>query len=128
MGEQTVSNLADSFQEATISENPSTSTSNEMTHSSAPPTSSMTMQRFPSMVNMPHEGNEESSVTHSRRTVSWGGSFGNSFSPPKDAEVKPLGDMLGYSPSAFTPSDASSVHMLPANGGSFGDDLQEVEL
>uniref|UniRef100_A0A7N0U0X0 Protein transport protein sec16 n=1 Tax=Kalanchoe fedtschenkoi TaxID=63787 RepID=A0A7N0U0X0_KALFE len=126
MGEQTMGNPAESVQEASISENPSTSTSNEMTRSSATPSPSLPMQRFPSMVNISQEGNGDSSLPHSRRTASWGGSFSNSFSPPKAAEVKPLGDMLGFSPSTF--SDASSRHMLPANGGSFGDDLQEVEL
>ncbi|CAM8877672.1 unnamed protein product [Rhodiola kirilowii] len=123
MGEQTMGN----FQETT-SENPSTSTYYEMTHSSTPPTSSMAMQRFPSMVNISHEGNGDGSLPHSRRTTSWGGSFNNSFSPPKTSEVRPLGDMLGFSPSTSIPSDASSTHMLPANRGSFGDELHEVEL
>lgn len=123
-----MSNLADNFQEASISEDPSTSTSNEMTPSSVPPPS-MTMQRFPSMANISHEGNSDSSVPHSRRTASWGGSFNNSFSPPKPSEVKPLGDILGFSPTTFMQSDASSARMmLPVNGSSFGDDLHEVEL
>ncbi|CAM8885379.1 unnamed protein product [Rhodiola kirilowii] len=128
-GDHTMANLSNSFQEATISESPSTSTSNVIIHSSAPPpSSSVSMQRFPSMVNISREANGDISVPHSRRTASWGGSFSNSFSPTKGSEVRPLGDMLGFSPSSFMPSDASSTNMLRGNGGSYGDELHEVEL
>lgn len=127
VGEQMmISNSTDSFQEASISEYQSTSTSTDITHSSIPP--STTIQRYPSMVNISHEKNGDISVPHARRTSSWGGSINNSFSSPKASEIKPLGDMLGFSPTAFIQSDASSTRMLPPNGGTFGDDLHEVEL
>jgi hypothetical protein len=65
--------------------------------------------------------------SHSRRTASWGGSFSDQFSPPNTAEIKPLGEALGMPPSSFMPNEPSLMRM-PTSGGSFGDDLHEVEL
>lgn len=64
---------------------------------------------------------------HSRRTASWGGSFSDPYNAPKQAEIKPLGEALGMPPSTFMPNEPSPIRM-PINGGSYGDDLHEVEL
>lgn len=106
-------------------ENPSAMTMNETATYSSP----MTMQRFPSMDNISRKEMKVNGVgplaSHSRRTASWSGSFGDSFSsPPSTAPTKSLGEALGIPPSAYMPSDPS----MPMNGGSFGDELQEVEL
>ncbi|KAL7165085.1 hypothetical protein ACSBR2_040878 [Camellia fascicularis] len=118
----------DSMQETTAhNENSPIPTANNSFHSPAPP-SSMTMQRFPSMDTISNKGtmmNGDGSLSsHSRRTASWSGSFSDAYSSPQRAELKPLGEVLGMSPSSFMPSEPS----LPRNSGSFGDDLHEVEL
>ncbi|KAA8521376.1 hypothetical protein F0562_012062 [Nyssa sinensis] len=130
-GECTFGAIADNMEEtAAVDENPSISTTNDslQTHASS---SSMPMQRFPSMDNISNKGvmmNGNGSLSsHSRRTASWSGSFSDAFSPPQRTEPKPLGEVLGMPPSSFMPSDSSPMHM-PMNGGSFGDDLHEVEL
>ncbi|GFZ01957.1 RGPR-like protein [Actinidia rufa] len=122
--EQTFDTMTDSVQEPTaINENSSRTTANNSFHSPAPP-SSMAMQRFPSMDNIPNKGTSlygnGSLSSHSRRTASWNGSFTDAYSPPQRTEVKSLGEVLGM------PSEPSLVH-LPMNGGSLGD-LHEVEL
>ncbi|KAK4483610.1 hypothetical protein RD792_010809 [Penstemon davidsonii] len=91
--------------------------------------SSITMQRFASMNNLSNRGksNNGSFSVHSRRTASWSGSFNGSFSPPQGGEVKPLGEVLGIHPSSFMPSDSGLGHSS-TSGGSYGDDLHEVEL
>ncbi|KAK9274715.1 hypothetical protein L1049_021966 [Liquidambar formosana] len=132
--EQTVDAMAESVQEpATNSEDPLTSTNNDSFQSTAPSTLT-TMQRFPSMGNIPNKGvmthGNGSLPAHSRRTASWSGSFSGSFSDavsPKVAEIKPPGEALGFRPSSFMPSDPSLMR-LPMNGGSFADELHEVEL
>ncbi|XP_057977476.1 protein transport protein SEC16B homolog [Malania oleifera] len=128
-GEQTLDTVAENLQEsAAADENPSTSGMNDSFQS---PTSSMSMQRFSSMNNIPNQGvlaNGNGSISsHSRRTASWSGSFNDAFSPPKTAETKPLGEALGMPPSTFMPSD-QPLMQLQMNGGSLGDDLHEVEL
>ncbi|PSS09713.1 Protein transport protein like [Actinidia chinensis var. chinensis] len=122
--EQTFDTTTDSVQEPTaINENSSRTTANNSFHSPAPP-SSMAMQRFPSMDNIPNKGTSlygnGSLSSHSRRTASWNGSFTDAYSPPQRTEVKSLGEVLGM------PSEPSLAH-LPMNGGSLGD-LHEVEL
>uniref|UniRef100_A0A5B7AAT1 Protein transport protein sec16 n=1 Tax=Davidia involucrata TaxID=16924 RepID=A0A5B7AAT1_DAVIN len=128
--EQTLDTIKDSMEEtAAINENPSISTTIDSFRNPAP--SSMPMQRFPSMDNISNKGvmmNGNGSLSsQSRRTASWSGSFSDAFSPPQRAEPKPLGEVLGMPPSSFMPSDTSLMH-LPTNGGSFGDDLHEVQL
>ncbi|KAK6118960.1 hypothetical protein DH2020_047298 [Rehmannia glutinosa] len=92
-------------QQDTSSENPSTSPLSDSFHSPAPP--SMTMQKFASLNNISNQGTSDngSFPVQSRRTASWSGSLNNSFMPTH-------------------PSLARSS----TNGGSFGDDLHEVEL
>ncbi|KAL2547435.1 Protein transport protein SEC16B-like protein [Forsythia ovata] len=121
---------ANSMQDTSYTnENPSTSSTNDSFQSPAIP-SSMAMQRFASMDNISNtettSGNGSFSA-HSRRTASWSGSFNGSSSPPNEAEVKPLGEVLGMHSSSFMPSDSSLVQP-GMNGPSFGDDLHEVEL
>ncbi|CAN4075996.1 unnamed protein product [Withania somnifera] len=62
---------------------------------------------------------------YSWRTASWSGNFPDAFSPNK-SEVKPPGAGLSMPSSSFMPSDANSMHS--SNGGSFSDDLHEVDL
>ncbi|BFG31401.1 hypothetical protein CerSpe_176750 [Prunus speciosa] len=130
--EQTMEAIAESVQEdVATKEVPSTSAMNDPFQTPLPP-SSTTMQRFPSMGNIHGMGvatNANGSVPpHSRRTASWGGSSNDVFSPPpKMGEIKPLGEALGMSPAMFRPSEPSMMR-VPMNGGSFGDDLHEVEL
>ena len=111
-----------SQEENSTSNNPTTSNANESCQSPMP-SSSMTMQRFPSMDNISWKGtvtNANGFSPHSRRTASWSGSnFSNALSPPSKAEIRPLGEALGMPPSSFMPG--------PMNG-SFGDELHEVEL
>ncbi|PHT39511.1 hypothetical protein CQW23_18365 [Capsicum baccatum] len=90
--------------------------------STAPP-----MQRFASMDNISNKGASTGSLsTNSRRTASWSGSFPDAYSSNK-SEVKPRGAGLSMSPLSFIPSDANSMHSSKS-GGSFSDDLHEVDL
>ncbi|XWS61994.1 hypothetical protein CRYUN_Cryun07bG0172800 [Craigia yunnanensis] len=121
--EQTMEAIAENAQEENAtSNNPTTSNANE-SYQSATPSSSMTMQRFPSMDNIAWKGimtDANGFPSHSRRTASWSGSnFSNALSPPSKSEIRPLGEALGMPPSSFMPG--------PMNG-SFGDELHEVEL
>lgn len=104
------------------SNNESTSSSNisDTFQSSAPPSLS-TRQRFGSMGHIPSKA-----IASSRRTASWSGSFDVNSETLNQTEVKPLGDVLGMSPSGYMPNDYS-LHSS-TSAGSFGDDLQEVEL
>ncbi|KAL3497493.1 hypothetical protein ACH5RR_040225 [Cinchona calisaya] len=126
---ETINNSADSIQ--------NTMTNNEISSSfavndsfSPPATSSSTnIPRFGSMDSISTKmttANGAFSV-HSRRTASWSGSFEGNFSPPQKDAVKPLGEVLGMPPSSFMPSDPPLMHSS-ARGGSFGDELHEVEL
>ncbi|KAK3434605.1 hypothetical protein EUGRSUZ_D02081 [Eucalyptus grandis] len=129
-GDQTMEAIAESAHEETsTTEEPSTSSAYDLFQTSAPP--STAMQRFPSMGNIPSKGaasNENGSFqSHSRRTASWSGSFNDALNPPKNVEIKPLGEALGMPPSAYMPSNPTSMPM-PMNGGGFADDLHEVEL
>ncbi|KAL0312918.1 UNVERIFIED_CONTAM: protein transport protein SEC16B [Sesamum radiatum] len=129
--EQPVDGPVNNMQDTSSSnENPpSTSPLHDSFESSVPP-SSTTMQRFGSMNNLSHKEvtGSGSFPIHSRRTASWSGSFTDSLShPPNRAELKPLGELLSRQPSSSTLSDPSLVHTA-MNGGSFGDDLHEVEL
>ncbi|XP_040985774.1 protein transport protein SEC16B homolog [Juglans microcarpa x Juglans regia] len=129
-GEQTMEAIAENGQEDTAThEDPSTSTAYDSFQSPIP-SSSMSMQRFPSMGSIPGKGvgtNGEASLPpNSRRTASWGGSFSDPFSPPNPAETKTLGEALGMPPSTYMPNESSLMRM-PMNGGSV-DDLHEVEL
>ncbi|XP_030524869.1 protein transport protein SEC16B homolog isoform X2 [Rhodamnia argentea] len=129
-GDQAMEAIAESAQEETsTTEEPSTSSAYDLFKTSAPPSTSM--QRFPSMGNIPSKeatSNQNGSFqSHSRRTASWSGSFNDALHPPKNAEIKPLGEALGMPPSAYMPSNPTSMPM-PVNGGGFADDLHEVEL
>ncbi|XP_030469311.1 protein transport protein SEC16B homolog isoform X1 [Syzygium oleosum] len=129
-GDHTMEAIAESAQEETsTTEEPSTSSAYDLFKTSVPP--STAMQRFPSMGNIPSKvttSNENGSFeSHSRRTASWSGSFNDALHPPKNVGVKPLGEALGMPPSAYVPSNPTSMPM-PMNGGGFADDLHEVEL
>ena len=130
-GEETMGAIAENGQEeTTTNEDPSTSIRNDSFQSPIP-SSSATIQRFPSMGSVPGKGVVANGMvplsSHSRRTASWGGSLSDPFSPPNTAEIKPLGEALGMPPSSFMPNEPSLMRM-PMSGGSFGDDLHEVEL
>ncbi|GLT91072.1 hypothetical protein SLE2022_089810 [Rubroshorea leprosula] len=123
--EQTTEVIAESAHDVNASNgNPSTSIENDSFQSPSPSTS-MTMQRFPSMDTIDRKGsvknnNANGLQSHPRRRGSWGGSFGGTQGHPNMAEMKPQGEAFGMPPS-FMPS--------PVNGSSnFGDDLHEVEL
>ncbi|XP_023005249.1 protein transport protein SEC16B homolog isoform X1 [Cucurbita maxima] len=133
--EPTEDTIQESSQEdTTTSEHPSTSTTNDSF--STPSSTTMPMQRFPSMGNMSNNGANRSGngplVANSRRTASWSGAnFSDALSPPrKPTGLKPLGEALGIPPSSFMPSEPPpSVHtLMNGGGGGMGDDLHEVEL
>lgn len=139
-GEQPIAATGEIMQESTgPSEDISSVMTNDSFYSSQQPTpppsssSSPSMQRFSSMSNIPTAsrvaGNGNSTAqSRSRRTASWSGSINdaNSSSPYTNGP-RPLGEVLGYSPTSSIPNDPSSIH-LTRNGSSFGSDLQEVEL
>lgn len=116
---------------STTNEDPSARDSfQHLTPPPAPPSSSsMTMQRFPSMDNISHNngaglssggGNNGSLPPHSRRTSSWSGSFNDGHSPKMSN--------MGASPLSFMMPSDPSLTRGPMNGGGIGDDLHEVEL
>ncbi|XP_004308474.1 PREDICTED: uncharacterized protein LOC101306474 [Fragaria vesca subsp. vesca] len=101
---------------------------------STPPTStpsSMTMQRFPSMDNIVQKKageltNGSSFVPpESRRVASWSGSLSEASNPSIRNETKSTA--VGMSPLSYMPSVTPSMQ-FQRSSGSFGDDLQEVEL
>ncbi|KAL6979747.1 hypothetical protein U1Q18_021402 [Sarracenia purpurea var. burkii] len=129
---QTFDNVSNNVQETSpIDENSSIPTANNSVQFLSPP-SSMAMQRFPSIDNVSNVGtimNGNGSLSsHSRRTASWSGIVGDAGSPPQRTEVKPLGEVLGMQPSSYIPSEPTLGHLPMNGGGSFGDDLHEVEL
>jgi COPII coat assembly protein SEC16 len=129
--EQNMEAIAESnLEDSAANENPSTSSTNDWSYHPPKHAQTMTMQRFPSAGNISKQGQtdgNDSHFSHSRRTASWSGSFNDSFSPPKIGEIKPSGAALGMPPSTFMP-DPSSLMQAPTRSGSFGEDLQEVEL
>ncbi|CAI8609589.1 unnamed protein product [Vicia faba] len=89
-------------------------------------------QRCPSMGNF---ANNEAVVNainsrtpHSRRTASWGGSTGETFSPTNMRETMPLGEALGMPPSTYLSDDIFVTRTPHMRSVSFGEDLQEVDL
>ncbi|KAF4389516.1 protein transport protein SEC16B homolog [Cannabis sativa] len=133
-GEQSMEAIAESVQEdvPTVGTHEEASTSTGNAAFQVPPPSA-SMQRFPSMGNIPGQRvmtNSNGSLSSlSRRTASWSGSFNDSFSSPKETEVKPLGAVSsGMPPTMFSPTDPSSMMRAQMNGGNFADELQEVEL
>ncbi|WOG86276.1 hypothetical protein DCAR_0205477 [Daucus carota subsp. sativus] len=97
------------------------------------PSSSMNMQKNASMDDLSKRRTTTPGIdneflpAYSRRTASWSGSIADSYSPPSATEIKPLGEVLGVPPSLYMPPSPALVHSS-ANGGSYGDDLHEVEL
>ncbi|KAH9607127.1 hypothetical protein KSS87_005055 [Heliosperma pusillum] len=83
-----------------------------------------TLHRFPSVDNISRPGirirNSSSGGPQSRRTASWSAIPSDAYTSPPTAEVKP-------SPLSFMPNNQSSGN-LHNRGGSFGDDLHEVQL
>ncbi|XP_074317401.1 protein transport protein SEC16B homolog [Silene latifolia] len=81
-----------------------------------------TMQRFPSVGNIPNKGAMRSGFSpegpHSRRTASWSDIHSDKHSLAAEVKASPL---------SFMPSNHSSGS-LHNSGGSLGDDLHEVEL
>lgn len=132
--QQQMEPIAESRQEEPVmNEAPSTSAAYDPIPSSSAPSQITSMQRFPSMGNIPRRASmveaDSSFQSNSRRTASWSGSFNDSFSPPlKNAEIKTLGEQLGIGPSSFLPSDHPPLIQMPMNGGGSFDELQEVEL
>ena len=119
--EQTMEAIAENAQEENATSNNPTRSNANKSYRSPTPSSSMTMQRFPSMDNIAPKGiitNANGFLPHSPRTASRSGSFADALSPSK-AEIKPLGKASGMHPASFMP--------VPMNG-SFGDELHEVDL
>lgn len=114
---------------STAYENPSSSPPNDSFHSPHHSSSSPSMQRFGSMSNIYNrDPNDSSFAVHSRRTASWGGSLNDSMSPPnRTTQSRPLEALGMQHRSPFMPSD-TSLAGSSVNGGSFGEDLHEVEL
>ncbi|CAN4077335.1 unnamed protein product [Withania somnifera] len=97
------------------------------TSSTAPTSNTVPIQRFASTDNLSYkEAGTASASAYSRRTASWSGSFPDAYSPNK-SEVKPPSSRLSMAPLSFMPSDGNSMHSS-TNGGSFSDDLHEVDL
>lgn len=112
---------------STTYENASSSPPNDSFHSPTPSSSMAAMQRFGSMSNIYNKGaNDSSFALNSRRTASWGGSLNDSMSPPNRTQ-QPPGEPLGMRPPSFRQSDTSLADSS-VSGGSFGEELQEVEL
>ncbi|XP_006358346.1 protein transport protein SEC16B homolog [Solanum tuberosum] len=125
--EETGNSTSNEQETSSNSESDSFSAVNGSIHFPAPTSSAAPMQRFASMDNLSNKGAVASSLSaNSRRTASWSGSFPDAFSPNK-SEIKPPGSRLSMPPSSFMPSDANSMHSS-TNGGSFSDDLHEVDL
>ncbi|KAM1027805.1 hypothetical protein ACFXTH_040547 [Malus domestica] len=133
--EETVHTPGESTHEPTVTNNnPPKSFESAFSTSQTSTLSSMTMQRFPSMDNIVQKragdmGNGNSYEPHeSRRVASWSGSLNHASNPSMRNEIKPLGQSLGISPPSRIHSGAQPPMQFPSSGGSFGDDLQEVEL
>ncbi|XP_009375750.2 protein transport protein SEC16B homolog [Pyrus x bretschneideri] len=133
--EETVQTTGESTHEPTVTNNnPPKSFESAFSTPQASTSSSMTMQRFPSMDNIVQKragdmGNGNSYEPHeSRRVASWSGSLNHASNPSMRNEIKPLGQSLGISPPSRIHSGAPPPMQFPSSGGSFGDDLQEVAL
>ncbi|XP_060179945.1 protein transport protein SEC16B homolog isoform X2 [Lycium barbarum] len=125
--EETGNSTSNEQETSSNSENDSNTAVNGSFDIPAPTSSGPPMQRFASMDNLSNKGAGTGSLSaYSRRTASWSGSFPNAYSPNK-SEPKLPGSRLSMPPSSFMPSDASSMHSS-TNGGSFSDDLHEVDL
>ncbi|KAL3329566.1 hypothetical protein AABB24_033757 [Solanum stoloniferum] len=125
--EETGNSTSNEQETSSTSESDSVSAVNGSIHFPAPTSSTAPIQRFASMDNLSNKGAVASSLSaNSRRTASWSGSFPDAFSPNR-SEIKPPGSRLSMPPSSFMPSDVNSMHSS-ANGGSFSDDLHEVDL
>ncbi|KAG5538647.1 hypothetical protein RHGRI_019268 [Rhododendron griersonianum] len=116
LGDETVQTTED-LQEAAVN-NKSPSTSDESNPFSSPPTSTSsttTMHRVPSMDNIARSGtgalgNDKGSLPpHSRRTVSWSGSFCDPSNPSNGTEIKPLGEVMPQP--LLMPGNSSSMQL-----------------
>ncbi|TQD84596.1 hypothetical protein C1H46_029853 [Malus baccata] len=133
--EETVQTPGESIQEPLVTNNnPPKSFEGAFSTPQTSTSSSMTMQRFPSMDNIVQKragdmGNGNSfAPPESRRAASWSGSLNHASNPSMRSEIKPLGRPLGMSPLSQMHNSPPSSMQLPSSGGSLGDDLQEVEL
>ncbi|PHT95984.1 hypothetical protein T459_03866 [Capsicum annuum] len=128
--EETGNGTTNEQETSSNSESDSVPALNGSFHFPVPTSSDPPMQRFASMDNLSNKGagtgspSAGSRSVNSRRTASWSGSFPDACS---SSEVKPRGAGLSMSPLSFVPSDANSMHSS-TNGGSFSDDLHEVDL
>lgn len=124
-GDQTMEAIAENSQEETATSEDLSTPAMYDPYKSPLASASSNIQRFPSMDNIPSKsttaGQNGPFPSHSRRTVSWSGSFNEvSFPPNRATDIKPLGETLGMSP--------TSMMHVHTNGGSIGDELDEVEL
>lgn len=125
--EQTVQNPRESILETTVSnDNPPLYKEDSFSSQRSSTSSSMSLQRFPSVDNIvqkrtgPMANGNSLAPPPSRRVASWSGSLSD---PSMMTATKPLGgEALGVSPSLYRPDDP-----LP-NRNSSRDDLHEVEL
>ncbi|KAL2901701.1 Protein transport protein SEC16A-like protein [Bienertia sinuspersici] len=121
--DQTLATDAGSRDEVSESEISSVSSMNDPLQNLAPSPVG-TMQRFPSVGNIPSksttENGKNSLSSQSRRAASWSAIQSDTYSRPPTSEIK-------ASPLSFMPSNhlPGSLHMDSHNSG---DDLQEVEL
>ncbi|CAN4075993.1 unnamed protein product [Withania somnifera] len=123
--EETGNSTSNEQETSSNSVNDSVAALNGSFHFPSPTSSTVPMQRFASMDNLSNKGAGIASPSaYSRRTASWSGSFPDS---PNKSDIKPPGSGLSMPPSSFMPSDANSMHSS-MNGGSFSDDLHEVDL
>ncbi|GAB2252447.1 hypothetical protein Droror1_Dr00005294 [Drosera rotundifolia] len=94
------------------------------------PSSLATIPRFSSFDSIPNvetKINGQDTVSSlSRRTSSWNGIHGDTFSPSEMGKFRHPGESLGMSPLPSIPGNSSSDHLHMNRG--LGDDLQEVEL
>ncbi|MED6215753.1 hypothetical protein PIB30_001374 [Stylosanthes scabra] len=134
--DQTMTGMAESNQGDSFgNENPATSPRNDRPQplSPKPP---LPTQRISSMGHIsnqlaPMNGGNPGLVQ--RRTASWDAGAGNLFSPRRNSQIRPLGEVLGMPPSTFMPNEYYSPRSMPTSplpadrSGSLGD-LHEVEL
>ncbi|PON61160.1 COPII coat assembly protein, Sec [Parasponia andersonii] len=109
--EKMTQTIGESLQETAMINNNSSTSLKEGTYASTQmPTSTMPMQRFPSVDNIvskPREvakGNNSPLPPHARRTASWSAGLADARSPSVVKDVRPLGEGLGISPPMYMPS------------------------
>lgn len=143
LGDEVAQKTGESTEEAVVAnENPQTSTDELFPSPRTPtptstsmPSSSMVMQRFPSMDNIVQRrrvatGDGDNLLPpHSRRVASWSGSLSDSLSPSVRTAIKPLGEALGMSSPSYMPMPSErQPKLFSSNSHNLGYELHEVQL